>query len=342
MASLALTPVPATVPAIIPQQRSNGGVKVLVPGRIVSGPPVSLCRTSHASLDGRSIPTSPVSIQDSQENRANAPKESSNNTPPSIPRHSSGTMCADMWKRHSTSADEAKMKVHNMHEEMQVVEDTIAELQRENDWLKFKLLQGRRSSSGKYCSLHASLLTLGVFGEWKRIAEAARLERVAEKTEAMRVNDHIQFDAHSLNLDLQVCDAQEKQREAEREVQELRARLEQAEAMIRVCSEQISQYQLPPPRISQLPPSSESAEYMKSKLHEILRSIDPRYMPPLHGPSVEEVIYQQRQAYKQGMTMRVPAPHVPVECLRQPAFFVRTYGSAPATTPVDDRNLAQD
>lgn len=206
-------------------------------------------------------------------------------------------------------AEEAKMKVCNMQEEMRMVESTIESLQRTNSALKNKMLSDRRSTLEKYFMSNDHLIKQAVVGEWKRYIQIVRRQRDLEGIDAARVKEKKDYQHRIAQLENANRELMEKNKELNGEIEKLHRRQAEAEAVIHNCGEQLGRFPLP--QQNRTVPSHDASDYVKTKLHDILREVDPRYIPPLNGPSVHEISIQEQLAYQQGRVMHAQMPLLP-------------------------------
>lgn len=159
----------------------------------------------------------------------------------------------------------------------------IEQLQAENERLKWKLLKDRAAQLEKYFMADNHLLKQAVTGEWKRIMEVLRRMRDVDGVEGMRAQDRMAYEERCAELVEQLNETNAQISQVEKDKAEVRNRLEQTEALIRAVAERVTSYPMPaqPPRLQAFP----GEQYMKQKVHEILKDVDSNYRPPMAIPT---------------------------------------------------------
>jgi len=210
---------------------------------------------------------------------------------------------------HVGMAEEAKQKVHLMHAEMQMVEATIESLQMTNAQLKRKLLNDRKCTLEKYFMSNDHLIKQAVVGEWKELMYMIHKKRAQDEAEGLRHKEKLRFEQSLGRLNAENQKLREEAASARKEIMELKSKVDQAESLIRGVSEQMGRYPVSPAKTTIVP--NDAGEYVKQKLHDILRDVDPRYIPPLNGPTIHEIAREEQIAYAQGRVMH-PRPNVAI------------------------------
>merc|ERR1719271_502197 len=113
------------------------------------------------------------------------------------------------------------MIAHTMHSEIQMMENTIYELQQDNEALKFRLLQQRRSSLEKYFMADSRLLTQGTLREWDRLTQEMKRMREIDGVNALRSRDLALYEAEIAELERQAAALDNELANATKETQEL-------------------------------------------------------------------------------------------------------------------------
>jgi len=207
-----------------------------------------------------------------------------------------------------------------MHAEIQFVEEIIGSLQQENENLKEKLIEFRKVVLKKYfMKLFDHSVRIDVFRQWKQIVDVSNAKREMASLELLRDQDIESFEGRIANLETKLRTSKDEVENSnqtiellESEREDLRSRLAHAEEIIYTCAPLMNRYPLPKTPRDNIPASIEMGDYIKSKLHEILRDVDPRYLAPLPGPSVQEISLQERVAYQRGTIMHPNLPQVPL------------------------------
>jgi len=192
------------------------------------------------------------------------------------------------------AADNAKQKVHLMHKDMQMVEDSIESLQIENAFLKKTIIGLRGAALGRYFTASDFFLKQLCMGEWKGLMLQVQKHREAEGAESLRTRDRSQCEQRIGNLETLLWSEKDDHKKTYQLCEDLQSRLDQAEGLIRAVTEQMSRHPLPHPQEVKVTSPFETTEYMKSRLHEILRDLDPQYIPPLSSPALTAVTTKER------------------------------------------------
>jgi len=196
--------------------------------------------------------------------------------------------------------DGARFSVQRVHEEMRDVESVLLEMERENAENQTKLLAQRHLVFEKYFMVTGHLILQGVIGEWKAYVQQAKHDAEADgltlrqqQAESRHESDLMALDGEAKAL-RQLC--QQTRAETELQVAPLRAareeanlRAEQLEAVITSMGEVAARVtaladQAKPGAAQPLPFAGRSTpaqltEITKSAIHDILRDLDPNYVP---------------------------------------------------------------
>jgi len=211
---------------------------------------------------------------------------------------------SDMNVRSDSQVAGARGSVARVHEEMRDVENVLLEMERENANLRTRLLHARSSVWEKYFMCSGHLALQACVGCWKSFAEQERADREADGYSQRQARESAKYEKRVKELEeeaetlRQQC--QRTREETAQQVAPLRAAHEEAMLRAERLEALISQMGEVANRVTQLSESAKpggfmpqcsaalfsgtsnlaATELVKSTLHQILRDIDPNYVPP--------------------------------------------------------------
>lgn len=251
--------------------------------------------------------------------------------------------------------DDEHNDLFHMHTVISGVQEHLLLLQKENSILKEKKESAMKKLAGKYYYCFGGISLARAFTEWRDYTSRCRVARAMETFQASEIERHesevrdIQLREAALIQTVEshgvVIDAMRAElMNSKSRVEDLELKLLDAERRLAIVREGVKEHQ-PDEVILAIERNQGDgtvSEFMKDKLHEILRSTDSRYLGRSLYPTVAEISSQERKAYSEQSVCSIGD-----KCLahgRHPPSFDRTMpltGSGTSLTPCvgDRRNM---
>jgi len=245
-------------------------------------------------------------------------------------------------ERDETDDDEHNDLLH-MHTAISGVQERLLLLQKENSMLKKSQESAMQKLAGKYYYCFGGISLARAFTEWRDYTRRRSVARAMETFRASEIERHesevrgihlreaalIQtVESHGVVIDTMRAELMS----SKSRVEELELKLLDAERRLAIVREGVKEHQ--PDEVLLAIERNQAdgtvSEFMKDKLHEILRSTDSRYLGRSLYPTVAEISSQERKAYSEQSVCSVGD-----KCLaHHPPSFDRTRPLSPSIAPL--------